>query len=758
VALKDEMDAGNGAAPSIYEALNPSERQIRLLELYPGTEDAPVEGRLIISSIPTVTQIADAYMDAAEELSLQKAYLKDLSSNSQKIKELKTLIEAQDAAVLKESNSIKLQYSTANMEQFTADGVNDLNSRICNLQTSSKRLNRSKHELEQFMERQNALAIKVGDSWKTSADRSYELVDEDRRSYIDPSGSVQHSIATVPYDAISYCWNDGTSKADMFLNDLLFKAPSSAVEVLRKVRSTNCNRVLWIDAICINQCDYDERGQQVTMMGDIYLNSASTIVWLGPSLDEAETQHAFQLCSTVAEQILQGRDIHQLPEIDTLASTCRSISIPLEQSLTLLNTVFSRRWFTRLWVWQEVALPPVAVCQIGGYTIPWREIMLTAFWWNEVMDQFNDLPPESLPDEQTQWNMHFPATIFMIANDSDQQEPFAGLHLSQIVYQSRHGEATDPRDKIYGLLGMTRWSKSGRRLPPGLRPNYNESVRNCMRDATRAMLVEDEDLGVLSNELLDVERGAGSEYETWPSWTPIWCVIDDLQGERKLQNIYQADNGQELSVDRLTNCADPDVLTLDGYEVDEVATTILVPGNYFADSENLLADIRTLQSPAGSGTSISLERLFLTLLVDEHEGNRNVIDIPVIQSLLDNLNSAAGLSTAADGNQSSVRSWSEITMHLPPEELDIIMSDLRGNARGRQLFTTTHGRIGIGPNCTKEHDEIVVLFGGPWPFVIRKQESHHILIGHSFVHGIMDGEFVREMEAEGIPARTFEIH
>ena len=759
MALINEMDPGHSVAPSIYEPLNPAARQIRLLELYPGTSGTPVECRLIISSIPTVTPIADSFMDVSEKLSQRKAQVKDLlSSRSRKISEWKTLLEAQYAALLKQSNLLKRQYSVVDKEELSADSLNDLNSRVQNLQAWSKRIEKSSHELEQFVERPDALAKKVGESWKTSPDVPYESADESRRSEVDSSGSAQHHTATVPYEAVSYCWNDATSKAEMYLNGLLFEAPLSAVEVLQNVRSAECSRVLWIDALCINQDDYGERGQQVAMMGDIYSNSARTLVWLGPSLHEAETQRALQLCSIVAEQILQRRDIHKLLEIDALASVCRTIPVPREYSLNILNTVFSRRWFTRLWVWQEVALPPVAICQIGEFTVPWQDIMLTAFWWNEVIDQFNDLPPESLPDEQTQWNMHFPATIFMIANNFNQQQSSNGLHLSQLMYQSRHGEATNPRDKIYGLLGMTRWSRSGRRLPRGLRPNYNESVRNCIRDATRALFVEDRHLKVLSSELLDVERCPGSDYEMWPSWTPIWCVADDLHGQRKLAGLYKADNGRGLSIERLTKYPNPDVLTLDGYEADEVATNILIPSHYFAESGNLLADIESLHSSIGSGSSTSVMTLLITLLADEYQGHRNVVEIGAIRSLLDHLSSAPDLCTASHEDQSSVADSSRMMSLLPSEELDDVMSDLRQTARGRQLFTTRHGRIGIGPNSTKVRDDIVVLFGGPWPFILRKQESHHILVGHSFVHGIMDGEIVGRLEAEGISATIFEIH
>jgi hypothetical protein len=71
---------------------------------------------------------------------------------------------------------------------------------------------------------------------------------------------------------------------------------------------------------------------------------------------------------------------------------------------------------------------------------------------------------------------------------------------------------------------------------------------------------------------------------------------------------------------------------------------------------------------------------------------------------------------------------------------------------------TTGGRIGIGPSHMKVGDIAVVLFGGKWPFILRKQNDHYVLVGHSFVRGIMEGEFITEMEAKGVSVQRFEIH
>ena len=59
-------------------------------------------------------------------------------------------------------------------------------------------------------------------------------------------------------------------------------------QALRHLRRQKFSRTLWIDQICINQINLDERSAQVTIMGEIYRHANRVVVWLGPAKDDSD--------------------------------------------------------------------------------------------------------------------------------------------------------------------------------------------------------------------------------------------------------------------------------------------------------------------------------------------------------------------------------------------------------------------------------------------------------------------------------------
>ena len=84
-----------------------------------------------------------------------------------------------------------------------------------------------------------------------------------------------------PYETISYCWGDSTNTDTIYLNNKKISVPASSAAAVRCVRLTDRDRIVWIDAICINQADLDERAQQVAMMAEVYAHSNGNLVYLG---------------------------------------------------------------------------------------------------------------------------------------------------------------------------------------------------------------------------------------------------------------------------------------------------------------------------------------------------------------------------------------------------------------------------------------------------------------------------------------------
>lgn len=83
------------------------------------------------------------------------------------------------------------------------------------------------------------------------------------------------------YETISYCWGDATKRSTIFLNEVEVDIPASSCAALVRVRLQNGPRVVWIDAVCVNQIDLDERSTQVSLMTQVYSKAQGNLIYLG---------------------------------------------------------------------------------------------------------------------------------------------------------------------------------------------------------------------------------------------------------------------------------------------------------------------------------------------------------------------------------------------------------------------------------------------------------------------------------------------
>ena len=108
------------------------------------------------------------------------------------------------------------------------------------------------------------------------------------------------------YESISYSWGNPKVLSEIEIDGIRTKMPASSVAAVRRMRLPNRERVLWIDAICINQADLDERSQQVAFMKDIYSNSRGNLIYLGE--EEATTEAAVRSVEAVLREARRETD------------------------------------------------------------------------------------------------------------------------------------------------------------------------------------------------------------------------------------------------------------------------------------------------------------------------------------------------------------------------------------------------------------------------------------------------------------------
>lgn len=131
------------------------------------------------------------------------------------------------------------------------------------------------------------------------------------------------------YETLSYVWGSSDRPQSILLGDYDFPVTANLLAALKRLRDRFLERVVWVDAICINQKDVEERSRQVQAMAMIYAKSSRVLVWLGQA--EPDGDHALEAIRAAAEERPAK------PSVDKTNH---------EAILRLLQ----RPWFQRIWV------------------------------------------------------------------------------------------------------------------------------------------------------------------------------------------------------------------------------------------------------------------------------------------------------------------------------------------------------------------------------------------------------------------------
>lgn len=191
-------------------------------------------------------------------------------------------------------------------------------------------------------------------------------------------------------------------------------------------------RTVWIDAICINQDDVNERGHQVHLMPQIYSRARRVLIYTGEALPEDG-----QLLELLATGVLD-----QASRVDW------------EEMRKALWKFFSRRYFSRVWILQEVALARQAILLCGSHSILWSSFQAPQL----VAKGF--LLPAKMKDLPSV--VHFQARQYRDSAD-----------LLQLLDRARPSHATDPRDKVFAVFGLLSGAESD-----GFRADYTLTAKD----------------------------------------------------------------------------------------------------------------------------------------------------------------------------------------------------------------------------------------------------------------------------------------
>lgn len=564
---------------------------------------------------------------------------------------------------------------------------------------------------------------------------------------------IKASITGVrDYEALSYCWGHPGETSWIIVNG------SSRLEIwsnlwvaLSSLRYTSESRFLWIDAICINQDDDEEKNRQVKMMREIYQKAWRTVVWLG---DEPDGEDGLTAVHAIAQR--QESLSHSKMSIFP-------VGISISQAYDL-GLIIGLPYFERVWIIQEVAVSSEVniVCGSGSAS------------WDELVTAIRACDRTALMFQSGLRN------ILSIAKARERSKLKDYPSILSLLFMYRSFRATDSKDKVYALLGLVDENSLDE---SGIEPNYHRdfTVENAYVSVAQSLLKLSDNLDVLS-------LSSQSQLKI-PSWVPDWSTADVALPFIDFSHRVEADNHLEVTpafFSTKDSKSEPKFhihsrsVCLRGFVVDKVSTVgmavqpIIQMDIYaLSNSENsfnrvniiLSASIARLQQRFNmSWTLLCWEKMTEARTRKFYVTGEDMLDVywKTLAGSLPREDADIWAEKKAEMEKTTslerfpfffrkhlnsvgwaISCWLcgaigsiLILMRLLP-----LYNPYKTNYHiRRRMFNTQDGYIGLGPANLQDGDQVALFEGGKLPFIIRRKDSEYELIGECYIHGIMSGE------------------
>lgn len=529
------------------------------------------------------------------------------------------------------------------------------------------------------------------------------------------------------YKALSYVWGTSAAASAITINNKDFMVTENLKDALHRIRSPNHIIRLWVDAICINQDSNLDRDAQVQRMGQTYARADEVLIWLGNGQPNSST-------------------LSQISELSGLISQLTHTQIKAYSPA--IAQFFSNPWFVRVWVLQEAALAEKATIILGA-----EECDISVL--TELSNHMDNLALSlDAQDEQLREAskgivlMHQPIRLGrrlfneaygpeFLRDTVNGPSPFESM-----VLACRRRVCRDPRDHVFGLVGMAQQLGM-----ESQHVDYSLSTIAVFKAFAETALTR------RPNSLAWFESGLSNHKSIeLPSWAP------DLSQAHETE-LFQAQfyfaGGTNVHEDVFTESLTfaNGTMSFSGYEFD-----VVVAHHYCEFSQELLLalmqdfDADPLQKRFG----LAAERLLDSRRCDidpykNQEGRLEACWRTFVGNVRKRSASSRSGILLEDLTDSDERKHYNLMMDRESPDLDdeeeaeafssYLISLVVAN---RTLFVTERGYLGIGSNRVATGDLVVVAPGLGMPLILRKQTSkdRHLMVGVSYVHGIMKGEFM----------------
>jgi hypothetical protein len=543
---------------------------------------------------------------------------------------------------------------------------------------------------------------------------------------------VHHDLSeNLKYETVSYVWGSPERTHTLLLGDnATFALTSSLSTALPYLAARSTTGYLWIDQICINQADVEERNIEVPKMGSIYESATRVIAWLGE--DNSETRLVQDIIETAGEMPKESTPkgsnyLRGDSKFADSVSSLFSVQQGQDSYLHALSHFLRNPWFRRTWCFQEAILGGYLSLLVGKFELqdalePLYSAILGLNRRSDKVEEYRQVhlskstrPLKSMVYERRRIHLRGPRTPFHVL-------------LSDI---GAYGEASDPRDIVYGFLGL--------QTNPNitLEANYSLSEEEAIIASSRAIII-----GNRSLDIFNAIRLPGYGRYQLPSWVPDWSspgnftVIRNAWDHRK-ENTFAASAGRCYTP--LASQERFSALTVRGRSI---ACLHYLPRRHEAPKEWSKHSIGFTEIICYLPLNAYVEQIQRDCPLLENVSREKLLSVVLTDGRADTEQARQKITTLL--RRYDILCSEEERSKLPRSTLDASVRDLYLLANPiytRRIFCTMDGRLGIGPSNAQIGDDVAIIHGSRLPLMLRPTGTgEYKLVGVCYLEGVMKGE------------------
>lgn len=364
---------------------------------------------------------------------------------------------------------------------------------------------------------------------------------------------------SLDYAALSYVWGTAAATAEININgnnwlitENLAVALRSLPNVIKQKEELSSIKFLWVDAICIDQTDQNEKTHQVQLMYDIYSAARLTIAWLGDDhCKEGASLDNIKILASYLEPI--QNQAHTMPwhrpqrtRFHTFNRMREHLNRDSVTRLAVSQVLQSALW-QRVWILQETVAPKDLFYAYGNGLVHWRDMFTFLHIWAEFELDDTDVDPSRV--ERVTLAAQSPLKMLWErqrrAEVTRQQRTF--IDLLQVVRHRLH--ASDSRDLVYSILHLV---DKNELIPEYNNISYRQVVVECMREFIRTaprsgLLATSSPFSIILGE---AQRKDVDQLDI-PSWAPDWryAALPSINQRR-----FGRDPGMDIWGEAKWNC------------------------------------------------------------------------------------------------------------------------------------------------------------------------------------------------------------